>query len=70
MGQDGENGKGVVMTDAERGQLAELEVDRVERDSAAETEADRRWEYRLIYKTVIALAIVAAIVVVRQAFFA
>ena len=70
MGQDGENGKGVVMTDAERAQLAELEVDRVVRDSAAETESDRRSEYRLIYKTLIAFAIVAAIVVVRQAFFA
>ncbi|GAB3387973.1 hypothetical protein GCM10027568_08470 [Humibacter soli] len=32
-------------------------------------EADRRWEFRLIYKAAIALAIVVAIVVVRQVFF-
>jgi hypothetical protein len=32
-------------------------------------EADRRSEYRLLYKTAIALAFVAAIAIVRQAFF-
>jgi len=33
-------------------------------------EADRRSEYRLLYKTGIAIALVAAIAIVRQAFFA
>jgi hypothetical protein len=32
-------------------------------------EADRRSEYRLLYKTAVALAFVAAIATVRQAFF-
>lgn len=35
-----------------------------------EIDADRRSEFRLLYKTAIALAIVAAIAVVRQVFFA
>jgi hypothetical protein len=34
-----------------------------------EIEADRKWEYRLWPKALIALAIVALLVVIRQAFF-
>jgi hypothetical protein len=34
-----------------------------------EIEADRKWEYRLWPKTLIALAVVAVLVVIRQVFF-
>jgi hypothetical protein len=36
---------------------------------AAELEADRRGEHGLIWKTVIALALCAVLVVIRQLFF-
>ncbi len=35
-----------------------------------EIERDRRGEYRLIPKTILALAVVAVLVVIRQVFFA
>ena len=83
MGQDGEDGQGAGMTGrpqhradsgdraagtsrAAGGPRAGAELaDAVQR----EIEADRKWEYRLWPKTLIALAVVAVLVVIRQVFF-
>ena len=83
MGQDGEDGQGAGMTGrpqlrADSGDHA-AGASRVAGGSRAgaeladavqrEIEADRKWEYRLWPKTLIALAVVAVLVVIRQVFF-